>query len=714
MIVDDDEDVHSTTTFALGNLDMQQRPLEFVHAYSASQARELLASEPEIAVILLDVVMEQDDAGLHLVRYIRETLKLTDVRIILRTGQPGYAPEIDAIRDFDINDYKTKSELTRIKLFTTVTSAVRSYDQIRKINDSRRGLNQIVQASTELMTLHGVKNFADGVLAQIGALLCQETSGVLCVQECRDESVHELVVVATSGRYADLEHTVLTAARAPRVHEAMELALRERRNIYRPDSLTLYFAGKASRDSVAFIEVCREPTEINERLLDVFCGNVAVGLDNVELVSHLHNAAFYDQLSKLPNRTRLVEILDATIAGPAREQSTLSLVDLDHFAETNDALGHQFGDMLLIAVAGRLQSELGGQLTVARIGGDIFCLVGDSSQVNPGKILALFQRAFSIDGQDVQLSATLGLVRLAEHEGSGADALKDADIALKRAKSQQRAGHFYFSRSMGVEIRERVRMMHALRTAFGQNQLFVVYQPQIDLATRRPVGAEALLRWQTPDGKFISPDRFIPIAEYSGLIIDLGEWVMRTACRELVDLRKAGHHDFMMSINVSQVQFRHPHFLDMLRRALEDTQAPPQYIELEITESMAMEEPDMLIKMLGQIKQTGVSIAIDDFGTGFSSLSYLQRLQIDRLKIDRAFVTEITGSARGSSIAEMVIQLGRNLGLSVIAEGVEDERQAQILQALGCPLAQGFLFARPMTAAALDDWLSNDALEGAA
>ncbi|HEX7982407.1 MAG TPA: EAL domain-containing protein [Duganella sp.] len=714
MIIDDDEDVHSTTTFALGNLDMQQRPLEFVHAYSASQAREMLATEPEIAVILLDVVMEQDDAGLHLVRYIRETLKLADVRIILRTGQPGYAPEIDAIRDFDINDYKTKSELTRIKLFTTVTSAVRSYDQIRKINDSRRGLNQIVQASTELMTLHGVKNFAEGVLAQIGALLCQETSGVLCVQECRDESVHELVVVATSGHYAHLEHTVMSAERDPRVHEAMELALRERRNIYRPDSLVLYFAGKASRDSVAFIEVCREPTEINERLLDVFCGNVAVGLDNVELVSHLHNAAFYDQLSKLPNRTRLVEILDATIAGPAREQSTLSLVDLDHFAETNDALGHQFGDMLLIAVAGRLQSELGGQLTVARIGGDIFCLVGDSTQVNPGKILALFQRAFSIDGQDVQLSATLGLVRLAEHEGSGADALKDADIALKRAKTQQRAGHFYFSRSMGVEIRERVRMMHALRTAFGQNQLFVVYQPQIDLTTRRPVGAEALLRWQTPDGKFISPDRFIPIAEYSGLIIDLGEWVMRTACRELVDLRKAGHHDFMMSINVSQVQFRHPHFLDMLRRALEDTQAPPQYIELEITESMAMEEPDMLIKMLGQIKQTGVSIAIDDFGTGFSSLSYLQRLQIDRLKIDRAFVTEITGSARGSSIAEMVIQLGRNLGLSVIAEGVEDERQAQILQALGCPLAQGFLFARPMTAAALDDWLSNDALEGAA
>nr|WP_315396554.1 EAL domain-containing protein [uncultured Duganella sp.] len=716
MIIDDDEDVHSTTTFALGNLDMQQRPLEFVHAYSAAEARELLAREHEIAVILLDVVMEQDDAGLHLVRYIRETLKLADVRIILRTGQPGYAPEIDAIRDFDINDYKTKSELTRIKLFTTVTSAIRSYEQIRKINDSRRGLNQIVRASTELMTLHGVRDFAAGVLAQLAELLGQDSGAVLCVKECLGEGLgcHELHTMAARGAHGQLDNTELTADADPRVHAAMELALAQRRNIYGGDAITLFFAGKASRDFVAFIDLSGAPCDFNERLLDVFCGNVAVGFDNVELLSHLHHAAFYDQLSKLPNRTRLVEILDATIADPAHADTTLSLVDLDHFAETNDALGHQFGDMLLVAVAGRLQSELGGQLTVARIGGDIFCLVGDSEQVNPGKILALFQRPFSIDGQDVQLSATLGLVRLAEHEGSGADALKDADIALKRAKSQQRAGHFYFSRSMGVEIRERVRMMHALRTAFGQNQLFVVYQPQIDLATRRPVGAEALLRWQTPDGKFISPDRFIPIAEYSGLIIDLGEWVMRTACRELVALRQAGHTDFMMSINVSQVQFRHPLFLDMLRRALEDTGAPPRYVELEITESMAMEEPDMLIKMLGQIKQTGVSIAIDDFGTGFSSLSYLQRLQIDRLKIDRAFVTEITGSARGSSIAEMVIQLGRNLGLSVIAEGVEDERQAQILQALGCPLAQGFLFARPMTATALDGWLSDDALAGAA
>jgi EAL domain-containing protein (putative c-di-GMP-specific phosphodiesterase class I) len=228
----------------------------------------------------------------------------------------------------------------------------------------------------------------------------------------------------------------------------------------------------------------------------------------------------------------------------------------------------------------------------------------------------------------------------------------------------------------------------------------------MDLVTRRPVGAEALLRWRAADGRFVPPDRFIPIAEYSGLIIEIGEWVLRTACAELVRLRADGYRDFTMSVNVSQVQFRHPQFLQMLRGALADTGAPPAFVELEITESMAMEEPDTFIEMLAQVKETGVHIAIDDFGTGFSSLSHLQRLRLDRLKIDRAFVTEITGASRGSSIAEMVIALGRNLGLSVVAEGVEDELQARVLQQLGCPLAQGFLFARPMGAGELSAWLS--------
>jgi diguanylate cyclase (GGDEF)-like protein len=559
---------------------------------------------------------------------------------------------------------------------------------------------------------------ADGILREAARLIGQPAPGLMCscvggVQAAGWE------VLAATGTCAGMAPSGLLPAAGEGAAAAIRQTLAEQRHLFGERHLTLYFGGKAHSDFAAWIELAQPLDPLRRGLLELFASNIAVGLDNVALLTDLQRAAFYDPLTGLPNRTRLVELIDGGLAR-GREQAdsvadqVLCLVDLDHFAEINDALGHQFGDALLVAVARRLRAQLHPRLQLARIGSDIFCVLGDAAEVDPEGLHSLFAAPFSIEGQDVQVSGTLGLVRLAEHDGSGVDALKDADIALKRAKSRQRGGHFYFSRGMGVEIRERVRLMHALRSGFARGELFLAYQPQVELGAHRPFGAEALLRWRTEDGRLVPPDRFIPIAEYSGLIIEIGEWVLHQACAELMRLRAAGYLDFTMSVNVSQVQFRHPGFLDMLRAALADTGAPPNRVELEITESMAMEEPDLLIERLAAIKRTGVSIAIDDFGTGFSSLSYLQRLQVDRLKIDRAFVSEITDSARGSSIAEMVIELGRNLGLSIIAEGVEDERQAQILQALGCPLAQGFLFARPLAPEALLAWLGADALNRAA
>jgi diguanylate cyclase (GGDEF)-like protein len=714
MIVDDDADVHSTTTFALGSLELHGRRLEFLHAYSAAQAKELLARHTDIAVVLLDVIMEEADAGLHLVHHIRKTLGLHDLRIILRTGQPGYAPEMDAIRGYDINDYRTKSELTRTKLYTSVASAIRAYEQIRALETSRQGLAEVVRANAELTALHSLPDMAHGILREAARLIGQPSAGLLC--SCLGgERATGWEVLAATGAAAGLAPSGVLAAGGEGAAAAIRRTLAGQRHVFGDGWLTLYFGGKSHCDFAAWLHLERPLDPLRRGLLELFASNIAVGLDNVALMTQLQRAAFYDPLTGLPNRTRLVELIDEGLTRNAdMADEVLCLVDIDHFAEINDALGHQFGDALLVAVAGRLRARLHHALQLARIGSDVFCVLGQSGQVDPDVIRALFAAPFSIDGQDVQVGSTLGLVRLREHDGSGSDALKDADIALKRAKTQQRGGHFYFSRGMGVEIRERVRLMHALRSGFARGELFLAYQPQVELGAHQPFGAEALLRWRTEDGRLIAPDRFIPIAEYSGLIIEIGEWVLREACAELMRLRAAGYLDFTMSVNVSQVQFRHPGFLDMLRAALIDTGAPPERVELEITESMAMEEPDLLIERLAAIKRTGVSIAIDDFGTGFSSLSYLQRLQVDRLKIDRTFVTEITGSARGSSIAEMVIELGRSLGLSIIAEGVEDERQAQILQALGCPLAQGFLFSRPLSPAQLLEWLGADALTRAA
>lgn len=249
--------------------------------------------------------------------------------------------------------------------------------------------------------------------------------------------------------------------------------------------------------------------------------------------------------------------------------------------------------------------------------------------------------------------------------------------------------------------------MHALRAAFEQKKLFLVFQPQIDMRDGRVLGAEALLRWKTDEGKFIPPDQFIPIAEYSGLIVDIGEWVLRTACLELVHLRSLGYTDFQMAINVSQAQFSHPLFMQSLNKALADTQVPPKYVELEITESMAMKDPELLIKTLHQIKQLGMSISIDDFGTGFSSLSHLQKLDVDKLKIDRAFVNEIQKNPNEGSIAKMIVQLGKNLGLSIIAEGVESEMQANTLLSYDCHIAQGYLYSKPLTRNDLHAWLAS-------
>ncbi|MEB0138033.1 MULTISPECIES: EAL domain-containing protein [unclassified Undibacterium] len=709
MIIDDDPDVHSATTFALGSLEIQHRPLSFLHAYSAAEARDILQKESDIAIILLDVVMEQEDAGLQLVSYIRSTLQLADVRIILRTGQPGYAPEIDAIRDYDINDYKTKSELTRTKLYTAVTSAIRSYEQICAINDSRRGLELIVSASNTLMGSRGLHEFAVEVLSQITDLLKLDAAGLICARphpvnnQSADDALH---IIAATTQFASLLNTPLKRQNCQQAHDIVTRSLSTRQSIYQPTITALYFNNVAQEDFSLYLETGLSLNDMEQRLLEVFCGNVSIGLDNVILNTRLHNYAFYDLLTGLCNRLKLLQTINETLASARKNRSALALIDIDHFAETNDALGHQFGDLLLVAVAQRLSQYFGSLCQIARVGSDTFALLGDVELVSPKKILALFTAPFDVDHQEVQLSATIGLIKFDDYDGDGSEALKDTNIALKRAKTHQRGGFEYFTRNMGVDIRERVLLMHALRAAFEHEKLFLVYQPQVDMSTGKILGAEALLRWQTDDGKFIPPDQFIPIAEYSGLIIDIGEWVLRSACTELVHLRSLGHTDFQMAINVSQAQFSHPLFMETLQKALHDTQVPPQFIELEITESMAMNDPDLLVKTLHQIKQLGVSVSIDDFGTGFSSLSHLQKLHVDKLKIDRAFVNEIQKDANQGSIAKMIVQLGQSLGLAIIAEGVENQMQAEALLSFGCHLAQGYFYARPLPRQELYAWLA--------
>ncbi len=706
-IVDDDEDVHRATEFSLLDVKILNRRLEFIHTYSKAETHERFAVESDIAVVLLDVVMETEHAGLDLVCFIRDELQWRDTRIILRTGQPGYAPEEDAIRDYDINDYKTKNELTRKKLLTTLTAAIRSYDQLRTIEASRRGLHQIITSSAAFSMQDGIQGFASGVITQIAALCGVPSEGLLCAQSDESEQYDgnfRYSVIASAGHYKNLMNRPVDEIDNPIIRDALRRALSERTSLFEEDNMTLYFSGRGRRAIAAFIELPYALSDIDHQLLEVFCANLGVCLDNLGLVSQLKNYAFRDQLLMLPNRLKFIEQIGQAIDAGVTHQMVV-LVDIDDFAEINDVLGHRYGDLLLRSVANRLQQALGASVFVARIGGDVFGLLGHEKSLRPEVLQQLFHDPFVIDDTSHNVSMSMGMVALDNNQQTGADVLKDASIALKRTKGFQRGSYTLFTREMGVEIRERSMLMQHLHKAFDAERLYLMYQPQIELSTRKVIGFEALLRWRTDEGKMISPTEFIPLAEHSGLIISLGAWVLRTSCFAMRQLLDEGHALERMGVNVSAIQFRQPDFMQLVENALRDSGLDARYLELEITESVTMSGAADFEETLDKLKSLGVQIAIDDFGTGFSSLSYLDKLPVDRLKIDRAFVNQID-SQGGPRIAELITQLGKKLGLKVIAEGIETQAHYDALQKMNCDEGQGFLIARPMLENAIAAWLA--------
>lgn len=347
-------------------------------------------------------------------------------------------------------------------------------------------------------------------------------------------------------------------------------------------------------------------------------------------------------------------------------------------------------------MATRLQQQLPTATLLARVAGDVFGILASTAELSPEFLNNLLRQPLCLEQLQQNLTATIGLASLALIDGSGSDALKAANIALKHGKQHRRGGISHFSRDMEFETRARVRLLQDLRSAFERERLFVVYQPQVRLSDRQLIGVEALLRWRNDDGSFVAPAQFIPLAESSGLIISLGEWVLRSACHDLHRINQHSAQPLRMAVNVSVMQFRQPNFLDVLDRALSESAIDPRLLELEITESVAMLDAGFMITLLNQIKSRGISIAVDDFGTGFSSLSYLEQLNVDRLKIDISFVRQMEQSAGSRRIVETIIQLGQSLQLELIAEGIELESQAQILTAMGCHEGQGYLFAQPL------------------
>lgn len=708
LIVDDDVEVHDVTRLSLHNIRVLGRRIKLFHAMSAAEAAKILSDNRDIAIVLLDVVMESPDAGLQLVHTIRDQLQMPEVRIILRTGQPGYAPEEKVIHDYDINDYKTKQELTHTHLITAIVACLRSYQQIRTINQNRTGLQKIIAASSNLLEQTCLQAFSDGVITQIASLLGLSAEGLLCASLPEDPASRAAcaaadpaqgpVILGAAGRYADLNRKPLSLLEDSHRRSVIRRCLDEKKHLYLPDETILYI-GREPHAAAIYLQTSRQIDPVDRELIELFLHNIAVAYQNVSLFQQLRTAAFADPLTRLANRNEFIRLLHET-KFPDGIEPVVVLLDLKHFSDINDGLGQDVGDELLRAVARRLQQTFGEDTVIARIDADVFGLIGDEAVLNPLSILAAFDTPFQSGDQQLLVSATLGIGQLELMGEAGLTRLKRAYIALNAAKRNMLSNYAYYVPRMEEDTEQRLVISRALRDALAHQELQVWYQPQFDLQTQEITGVEALLRWPQKNGDFISPSVFIPIAEHSGLIVEIGFWVIQQVCQDLATLGREGFPPLRSAINISMQQFRSPNFISGIVQAVTEADIRAEQIELEITESVLMDEPDVVITALRQLKKLGITISIDDFGTGFSSLSYLRQLPLDRMKVDRSFVRDIHQPG-GHVIIESILSLGHQLGLRTIAEGIEELEQENFVRSHGCHEGQGYLYSQAMPLNAL-------------
>ncbi len=435
--------------------------------------------------------------------------------------------------------------------------------------------------------------------------------------------------------------------------------------------------------------------------------------DRVEAQARIHHLAHHDALTGLPNRVAFIERANVLLAqAQARGQSlALLFVDLDHFKRVNDSLGHPVGDMLLQTVAERITGTLREADLVARFGGDEFVLLlaGAASEAAvaevAGKLVAAVGAPLRVEGASISVTPSIGVALFPAHGDSAGELIKHADTAMYQAKAHGRAGYEFFRPAMAEAARAELALESRLAQAVVDQEFVLHYQPQLRISDGALLGVEALVRWQHPDHGLMTPDQFIPLAEARRLILPIGQWVLHTALRQAVRWHHEGLAPVPVAVNLSELQFQSRGFVQTIQQALADTGAQGEMLELELTERMLMDDLDAVRDTLSQLRALGVRLAVDDFGTGYTSLKHLKELPLDRLKIDRCFVQGLPADAGSAAIAAAIVQMGRGLGLTVLAEGVETAAQREHLLALGCEAQQGLLACAPMPAAQLADWL---------
>ena len=649
---------------------------EMKHASCMSEAEGHLAKEL-FDIVLLDLGLP-DAQGLEAVR--RARVVAPRVPLVVLTGLDEEFLATQTLQK-GAQDYLIKGQIEGRGLL--------------------RALRHAIERKTMEEALFVVKERAEATLKCIGdAVVCTDISGNVTFLNIVAEEMTGWVWEEALGRPMDEVFRILDAVTRKITPNPTHAAMELNRTVRLPSNCIL-----VRRDGLeTAIEDSVAPIHDGE---GKFTGAVIVFRDVSTaraMAAEMAHSAQHDFLTGLPNRMLLNDRLSQAIVSAPRHSNIVAVLflDLDGFKHINDSLGHSIGDKLLQSIARRLVGCVRGSDTVSRQGGDEFIVLlselaqSEDAAVSAGRVLQALAEAHSIDRHDLHITASIG-VSVYPDDGPDAETLvKNADTAMYQAKENGRQSYQFFKPVMNVRAVERQSIEEHLRRALERQEFALHYQPKIDLKTGEISGAEALIRWTHPVRGLLSPAQFIPVAEDCGLILPIGQWVLREACEQARAWADAGLPLVTMAVNISSMEFREDNFLESVFTTLSETGLDPKSLELELTESVLMKRAESAASVLKTLRARGVQVALDDFGTGYSSLSYLRRFPINALKIDQSFVRQITSTPDDTSIVTAVISMGRSLKLRVVAEGVETQQELAFLQALQCDEVQGYYFSRPV------------------
>ena len=716
--VEDNQPYQDVLESALQEVSFKGRKIELLRATSAASAATILSKRQDISLILLDIVMETDDAGFYLIDTIRNVIGDELVRIVVLTGQPGVKPHDKAINEYNISEYWNKTDLSADKLKSVVVSNLRTWEISQELQIARRGLQMIVDASRSLTARQDTSEFAHTVLEEIARVInVPNTGGIVCIVKTGIESLQLAPIVAASSHFRELidarlenVFSIYDEDRKQRVEKAIFEAWQTQQHIFEND-FTLLFFDTSEHDEKQYLMLVDSPHALDSNqlnLLQAFAENISSGFVNQALMNKLSQLAYLDTPTGIHNFNWLARELGQQSTYHINN-SSLVLFRLLNYDTAEIMAGHDYATKMFKAFCLFINEQLPKHYLLAVWDRETVALVFTLDN-KPGedKLRAIRNTTMEMDELDIQLQFQVGTMDFKDTQSlSLAEVLVLANTALGKARSSG-VDVYNFDYALIQRLANRMRILTALKKALTTREaFFLVLQPKVNLATGKPVGFEALLRWRMEDNTLCPPSEFIPIAEASGLSLEISEMVLAKTINVIQRLQKEGY-SLPVSFNLANSDVVSPIIFNEIHRCIDEQEIDASLLDIEVTETQATEDYTVINPLLRSFIDKGVGVSIDDFGTGYSSLSQLADLAATTIKLDQKFVNDLTAENRDKAlhIVQMIARLAERFAFKLIAEGVETEEQRQLLMENGYQHAQGYYFAKPMPMDELLDWLA--------